>query len=234
MRVPARGGRLGRGTGLVPGRRQLVFSARDQQPGATVCLSWTWKIFRSPRWSLERPDAAGDFQPRFSPDGATLAWIGLDQTGRTGLFTAAVAGGSAQIVVMGLAALQGLAWSPDGNSLVYAAAPAGRFDLWSVAAAGGQPRWIPTPGRLRLESHHRARRPVNWYTKKSGPTRICGGSGSWAAIPGSWKPGPSSARRGGSTRRTSIPTAAGSCSSRPGRAARSCGWRTGGKQSRRA
>lgn len=129
-----------------PDGRQLVFSARDQQTQSYGLFVLDLEDISVTPLVFERPDGAGDFQPRFSPDGARLAWIGLDQTGHTGLFTGAVGGGSAQSLVMGLAALQGLAWSADGNSLVYAAAPAGRFDLWSVAATGGQPVWIPTPG----------------------------------------------------------------------------------------
>ena len=47
---------------------------------------------------------------------------------------------------MGMTDLQGLAWSPDGRSLVYGAAPEGKFDLWSVPVGGGQPRYLRTPG----------------------------------------------------------------------------------------
>ncbi|MEN8008280.1 MAG: winged helix-turn-helix domain-containing protein [Candidatus Krumholzibacteriota bacterium] len=129
-----------------PDGAKLVFSARGGESPNHRVFVLSLADFAVQPLTLDRSGAVGDFQPRFSPDGRTLAWIGLDQGGRNGLFTAPAAGGAATPVVLGLATLQGLAWSADGRSLVYAAAPEGRFDLWRVATAGGGPQWIPTPG----------------------------------------------------------------------------------------
>ncbi len=129
-----------------PDGKTLVFSAWDEKSRSHRLFELALGDFAVRPVDLDRPDSAGDFQPRYSPSGKTLAWIGLDQTGRTGLFTAAATGGPTETVLMGLAALQGLAWSPDGAWLVYAAAPAGRFDLWRVPVRGGPPHWVPTPG----------------------------------------------------------------------------------------
>jgi Tol biopolymer transport system component/DNA-binding winged helix-turn-helix (wHTH) protein len=129
-----------------PDGKSLVFSASSDKTRSHLLFILDVDDFAVNQIAVERSDPAGDFQPRFSPDGGTLAWIGLDQTGRNGLFTAPATGGTATAVIMGMADLQGLAWSPDGGSLVYAAAPEGRFDLWSVDLAGGNPRWVPTPG----------------------------------------------------------------------------------------
>ena len=126
--------------------KNLVFSARSEATQNHGLFVLSVDDFQVQALTLDRPDAAGDFQPRFSPDGTQVAWIGLDQSGQSGLFTAPVTGGAAQTVIMGMADLQGLAWSPDGKYLVYGAAPEGKFDLWSVAASGGKPRYIPTPG----------------------------------------------------------------------------------------
>ncbi len=129
-----------------PDGTRLIFSAPTTDPVSHRLFTLGVDNFEVHPVDLDRPDPAGDIQPRFSPDGQTVAWIGLDQAGRNGLFTAPVGGGTATNVFEGMAALQGLAWSPDGLSLVYAAAPEGRFDLWRVAVGGGQPQWIPTPG----------------------------------------------------------------------------------------
>ena len=93
-----------------------------------------------------RPDNAGDYQPRFSPDGRQVAWKGRAPGGGTGLYVADRQGGAVKTVVEGLVPIQGLAWSPDGSSLIYAAAPAGRFNLWQVDLARGETHWVPTPG----------------------------------------------------------------------------------------
>ncbi|MCK9996920.1 MAG: PD40 domain-containing protein, partial [Candidatus Krumholzibacteria bacterium] len=129
-----------------PDGTRLIFSAPTTDPVSHRLFTLMIDNFEVHQVALDRPDPAGDFQPRFSPDGKTVAWIGLDQAGRNGLFTAPAEGGTATTVFEGMAALQGLAWSPDGLSLVYAAAPEGRFDLWRVAVQEGQPQWIPTPG----------------------------------------------------------------------------------------
>jgi Tol biopolymer transport system component len=129
-----------------PDGSRLVYSARVPESVNHGLFSLTLDDFEITPLVLDRQDSAGDFHPRYSPDGSTLAWIGLDQSGRTGVFAAPEAGGEVTPVIVGMSELQGLAWSPDGRFLVYAAAPEGRFDLWQVALAGGKPRWIPTPG----------------------------------------------------------------------------------------
>jgi Tol biopolymer transport system component/DNA-binding winged helix-turn-helix (wHTH) protein len=129
-----------------PDGTRLIYSAPTTDPVSHRLFTLMIDNFEARPVDLDRPDPAGDIQPRFSPDGKTVAWIGLDQAGRNGLFVAPAGGGIATGVYGGMAALQGLAWSPDGLSLVYAAAPEGRFDLWRVAVGGGQPQWIPTPG----------------------------------------------------------------------------------------
>jgi Tol biopolymer transport system component/DNA-binding winged helix-turn-helix (wHTH) protein len=129
-----------------PDGTRLVFSARDPATLSYRLYALALDDFSITPLDFGRPDGAGDFQPRYSPDGTRLAWIGLDQAGGNGLFTGPAAGGRAATLVSGLAALQGLAWTADGASLVYASAPAGRFDLWRVGAGGGSPVWIPTPG----------------------------------------------------------------------------------------
>lgn len=129
-----------------PDGERLVFSARDPESQSHGIFALNLADFTVQPVVMNRKNSAGDFQPRFSPDGRTLAWIGLDQGGRNGLFTASADGGQAATVFLGMSALQGLAWSADGRSLVYGAAPEGRFDLWRVPREGGAPREILTPG----------------------------------------------------------------------------------------
>jgi len=129
-----------------PDGSHLVLSARATGVGRNLLylLDLTGSELRPV--PLERPDNAGDYLPRFSPDGRSLAWIGLDQTGGGGIHVGPTAGGSTRQVTAGLADLQGLSWTPDGRELVFAAAPAGGYRLWRVDLTGGAPRWIPTGG----------------------------------------------------------------------------------------
>ncbi len=126
----------------------LAFSARDAASGEyQLYLLDLAQLTVNPVRST-RPDNAGDFQPRFSPDGRRLAWIGRDRSGGSGLFVARLADQEIHTVAYGLDKLQGLAWTADGEALVYAAAPAGVYQLWQVPAGGGPARQIPTPAEF--------------------------------------------------------------------------------------
>ncbi|MBK8167514.1 MAG: PD40 domain-containing protein [bacterium] len=86
--------------------------------------------------------AIGDVQPRFSPDGKWLAWVALEPGGAGAIHRAAWPGGRPERVVNARGPIGGLAWTPTGNRLVYAAATGGRFELWVVAAGGGPARQL--------------------------------------------------------------------------------------------
>ncbi len=129
-----------------PDGSRLAFSARDTVSGQYRLLLLDLATLAVAPVPTARPDNAGDFQPRFSPDGARLAWIGHDRRGGNGLFVVPVAGGDPRAVQFGLENLQGLAWTATGRDLVYAAAPAGVYQLWQAPAKGGAAQLIRTPG----------------------------------------------------------------------------------------
>ena len=123
----------------------LVFAAFDQESEAHRLMRLSLSDYRAVPLGVERADNAGDFRPCFSPDGTRVAWVGRSQGGGTGLFVADGTGGPATTVTAGLAPIHGLAWSPDAGSLIFAASPAGMYNLWQVDVDGGATRWIPTP-----------------------------------------------------------------------------------------
>jgi Tol biopolymer transport system component/DNA-binding winged helix-turn-helix (wHTH) protein len=125
---------------------QLAFAARDSDSGQYRLYLLNLATLLVTSAAFDRPDNAGDIQPRFSPDGRQLAWIGHDRAGGSGLFVAPRGGGTPRAVTFGREQLQGLAWTADSRTLVYAAAPAGAFDLWQIPATGGKARSITTPG----------------------------------------------------------------------------------------
>jgi len=126
----------------------LAFAARDTISGEFRLYLLDLASLRVAPVPTARRDNAGDIQPRFSPDGRHLAWIGHDRTGGHGVFIAPVGGGEARTVIFGLDDLQGLAWTTDGRALVFGAAPAGVFNLWQVPTGGGPARRIRTPGEF--------------------------------------------------------------------------------------
>ncbi len=99
---------------------------------------------------IDRSGAAGDYLPRYSPDGGLVAWTGTSLTGGSGVYLVPAKGGKATRLTGGMSGIQGLDWWEDGSGLVYAEEHAGRFQLWSLAVPGtgqaGRAVWIPTPG----------------------------------------------------------------------------------------
>jgi dipeptidyl aminopeptidase/acylaminoacyl peptidase len=85
-----------------------------------------------------------DTRPRWSPDGARLAWIS-DLEGRPRI---RVWDGSAEVPLSTgeLAPLE-LAWSPDGARLAFTASDGGHIRLFVVPAGAGEPRAV-SPGTL--------------------------------------------------------------------------------------
>jgi dipeptidyl aminopeptidase/acylaminoacyl peptidase len=74
-----------------------------------------------------------DSAPRWSADGAQLAWIS-ERGGASRVYAAAREGGAARLVSALDAAALDLAWSPDGNWIAFAARPAAAPPAWAGAA----------------------------------------------------------------------------------------------------
>jgi Tol biopolymer transport system component len=109
---------------------------------------------------ITQPPASsrGDSSPAIPPDGSTLAFLretsekadhGGDDEGRTGsdIFVADLSGNNLQRLTFDKAAIHGIAWSADGQELIYAARRLDQGKLWRVAAAGGSPRNVLAGGR---------------------------------------------------------------------------------------
>lgn len=91
----------------------------------------------------DRTGAKGDYAPRFSPDGRTIAFRRSLGEGQSDLFTISTGGGDVRRLTHDDAALVGHAWMPDGHSLVFSSNRSGPFSLWRVSARGGTPEWMP-------------------------------------------------------------------------------------------
>jgi serine/threonine protein kinase len=101
----------------------------------------------------ERLIAAGGFSPRFSPDGAWIAY-GLRDALGGGLYVAPAAGGPATRIAAQFYAARGHVWSPDGTHLLFwgqrtrDGPPEGNVDWYVAAVTGESP--VPTGARDAL------------------------------------------------------------------------------------
>lgn len=144
-----------------PDGNHLVYSTLDQESGEYRLFQLNLQDLTVTRNPPARESFAGDFQPRYAPDGRRLAWMSMDQDGACYVFIGSVDGAEAWPVTEPLTGVQGLAWSADGRSLVYAASPGGTFQLWRISvgtrgevlaapqalASGGDFAWNPSVAR---------------------------------------------------------------------------------------
>jgi len=104
----------------------------------------------------------GDFDPQFSPDGQTLAFVRVSQD--TSIYTIPVAGGQEQRLSSDQTWKEDLAWTPDGREIVFS----GSNGLWKISHRGGEPERLPF-GEDGIQPSIRGNRLV--YVK---PTEILG------------------------------------------------------------
>jgi len=86
----------------------------------------------------------GDFEPKFSPDGRTVAFVRTHDIIMGDIFVVSVDSGEPrQITFMG-GEFPGLAWTPDGKEIVFSVTSRemGNNSLWRVRIRGGMPERV--------------------------------------------------------------------------------------------
>jgi serine/threonine protein kinase len=94
------------------------------------------------------PDGwTGDWQASFSPDGRMLAFARIRNGPTQDIFLAPVSDGakSRQLTHDNIW-IGGLAWTPDGNEIVFASSRSGDQTLWRISPSGGTPERLPAVG----------------------------------------------------------------------------------------
>jgi Tol biopolymer transport system component len=133
--------------GLSWSRDQKILAIVDREstdePDAIFLLS----LESAQRRRLTRPPAGyiGDRQPRFSPDGRTLAFIRRVAPGKDDFYLVPVDGGEERRLTVGSSPKFGLDWTADGRSIVFSSSRLGGggvFSLWRVPVSGGDPELL--------------------------------------------------------------------------------------------
>ena len=89
-----------------------------------------------------------DFDPAFSPDGSTLAFIRMLVSGEVGdLYVISVAGGAPKRLTFDNRGIGSqLAWTADGSEIVFCSDRGGAVTLWRIPFSGGTPRLVAGVG----------------------------------------------------------------------------------------
>jgi eukaryotic-like serine/threonine-protein kinase len=93
------------------------------------------------------PQAFGDTQPAFSPDGQHLAFVRMGNRTTGGIFLVPVTGGEPREVISKLRSVDGLAWTAEGSALIFSSNHAGSFNLWRGMIAGDTPELLVVAGK---------------------------------------------------------------------------------------
>jgi Tol biopolymer transport system component/DNA-binding winged helix-turn-helix (wHTH) protein len=87
----------------------------------------------------------GDSSPAFSPDGKYLAFV-RNTLDVLEIYRMPAAGGPVTQLTFDHADLQGIAWTPDSQSLIFSSSRQGPQSLWRISAQGGTPERLPLAG----------------------------------------------------------------------------------------
>ncbi len=91
------------------------------------------------------PASYYDTNPRFSPDGQSLAFARSGYRAEE-IFRIPVSGGEPTPITTGKRQVRGLDWSDDGREIIFSSNRGGRYQLWKMPATGGDPQLLPIPG----------------------------------------------------------------------------------------
>ncbi|NNF58729.1 MAG: hypothetical protein HKN04_10865, partial [Rhodothermaceae bacterium] len=132
-----------RGLSVSPDGRLLAFAASD----STTPLLGVMLLDRESgaRQRLTTPPSGFvDGWPRFSPDGA---WVAFTRRSRAGadLYRVPVPGGPPQKLTDDHRPMAGHTWAADGRSLLFSSARTGVYALWRLPASGGVPERVVGP-----------------------------------------------------------------------------------------
>jgi eukaryotic-like serine/threonine-protein kinase len=90
--------------------------------------------------------ASGDYYPRFSPDGRTLAFLRQFAMNISEICLVPAAGGEPKQLTYSNVGIGGLTWTPEGAHLIYSSARGGTLGLWKISVAGGEAEQLPVGG----------------------------------------------------------------------------------------
>ncbi len=87
------------------------------------------------------PLVEADYNPRFSPDGQTVAFVRCSGAGGAAcdIFLVRTSGGKPKRLTFDSNLIYGLDWTPDGAYIVFGSDRLGGARLWKVRASGGEP-----------------------------------------------------------------------------------------------
>lgn len=156
--VPALGGaerKLGEsavcGLSWSPDGRFLALTDKDPPQAPFSIFLLTIETGEKRRLTTPPKEYFGDGDPRFSPNGKTLAFARSPATTSADVYVLPIAAGGTPVaeprrVTFQNQVVSDLDWTPDSRTIVYSSGPLGSPILWMVPASGGTPERVGLAG----------------------------------------------------------------------------------------
>jgi Tol biopolymer transport system component/DNA-binding winged helix-turn-helix (wHTH) protein len=131
-----------RGMSLSPDGTRIAYATREN--AASPYRIFLATLSNGEKRSVSNPDpgSLGDIDPRFSRDGQSVAFIRAINEVTKDVYHADLNGGEPTRLTSDNRKINGLAWSPDGEQLLFTSTRSGTYGLWSVEPDGGDLRQI--------------------------------------------------------------------------------------------
>jgi Tol biopolymer transport system component/DNA-binding winged helix-turn-helix (wHTH) protein len=131
-----------------PDGKFLTFAGKPSPDEGWSIHRFSLETQQETRLTFPPPHTVGDHIPAFSPDGHRIAFRRISSPHVTEIYVVAAEGGEPNRITFDRSFIQGLAWTPDSKSIVFAAHRLGTTGLWRVPAAGGVVEAIPIAGPM--------------------------------------------------------------------------------------
>jgi Tol biopolymer transport system component/DNA-binding winged helix-turn-helix (wHTH) protein len=129
-----------RGMSLSPDGARIAYAGRENAASPYRIFLATPGNGEKRALSDPQPGSLGDIDPRFSRDGESVAFVRAVNEVTKDVYRMAVAGGEPTRLTFDNRKINGLAWSPRGERLLFTSTRSGMYGLWSVG--GGDLRQI--------------------------------------------------------------------------------------------
>jgi len=128
-----------------PDGKYLALSDSPTPDAASAILLLSLDTLEVRIFTFPAAGTLGDASPAFSPDGKYVAFV-RNTLDVLELFRMPAAGGAPTQLTFDHADIQGIAWTPGSEDIVFSSSRQGSPSLWRISAEGGTPARLPIGG----------------------------------------------------------------------------------------